>query len=98
MILVALAALFGILLIAPELNKISPDKAKLELYLGIIMFSASALGVGINLNAFSPWVAVTSFLAIPFIYFCMGLLVYLVGLTGKPVNANIIAQVFYRFT
>ena len=161
LILIALAALFGILLIAPELNKVSPDKAKLELYLGIIMFSASALGLGINLNAlgftsmikeksrgniqsllatpvrlksiwigkslaifipglilgelitlvslvvviyivffpevgflFSPWVAVTGFLAIPFIYFCMGLLVYLVGLTGKPVNANIIAQAF----
>ena len=51
LILVALAALFGILLIAPEVNKVSPDRAKLELYLGIIMFSASALGVGINLNA-----------------------------------------------
>ena len=161
LILIALAALFGILLIAPELNKVSPDKAKLELYMGIIMFSASAIGLGVNLNAlgftsmikeksrgnilsllstpirlkdiwmgkslaifipglvlgelltlisliavnyiyfvpkvgfvFSPWVAVTSFFAIPFIYFCMGFLVYLVGLTGKPVNANIIAQAF----
>jgi ABC-type transport system involved in multi-copper enzyme maturation permease subunit len=161
MILVALAALFGILLIAPELNKISPDRAKLELYLGIIIFSASALGLGINLNAlgftsmireksrgniqsllatplglkdiwigkslaifipglilgefltlislivvnyiyfvptvgfvFNPWIAVTGFFAIPLIYFSTGLLVYLVGLTGKPVNANIIAQVF----
>ena len=161
MILVALAALFGILLIAPELNKLSPDKAKLELYLGIIMFSASALGLGINLNAlgftsmlkeksrgniqsllatplrlrdiwmgkslaifipglilgelltlitlivvnyiyfvpkvgfvFSLWIAATGFFAIPLIYFCLGLLVYLVGLTGKPVNANIIAQAF----
>jgi len=161
LILVALAALFGILLIAPELNKVSPDKAKLELYLGIIIFSASSLGLGINLSAlgftsmikeksrgniqsllatpirlkdiwmgkslaifipglilgelltlislvavnyiyfvpkvgfvFSPWVAVTGFFAIPLIYFCLGLLVYLIGLTGKPVNANIIAQAF----
>jgi len=27
-------------------------------------------------------------------YFCLGLLVYMVGLINKPVNANIIAQVF----
>ncbi len=161
LILVALAALFGILLIAPELNKVSPDRAKLQLYLGIIMFSAGALGLGINLNAlgftsmikeksrgniqsllatpvrlkdiwigkslaifipglilgelltlislvainyiyfvpkvgfvFNPWRAVTGFFAIPLIYFCLGLLVYLIGLTGKPVNANIIAQAF----
>jgi len=43
---------------------------------------------------FNPWIAVTSFIIIPFIYFCIGLLVYLIGLTSKPVNANIIAQVF----
>lgn len=161
MILIALVALFGILLIAPELNKLSPDKAKLELYLGIIIFSASALGLGVNLNAlgfismikeksrgniqsllvtplrlkdiwigrslavfipglilgefltlislvvvnyiyfvptvgfvFNSWIAVTGFFAIPLIYFCLGLLVYLIGLTGKPVNANILAQAF----
>ncbi len=161
LILAALAALFIILLIAPELKKVSPDMAKLELYLGIILFSASALGLGINLSAlgftsmikeksrgniqsllatpvglkeiwigkslaifipglilgelltlislivvnyiyfvpkvgfvFSPWIAVTGFFAIPLIYFCLGLLVYLIGLTGKPVNANIIAQAF----
>ena len=51
LILAALAALFIILLIAPELKKVSPDMAKLELYLGIILFSASALGLGINLSA-----------------------------------------------
>lgn len=161
MILIALIALLGILLIAPELDKISPDRAKLELYLGIIIFSASTLGLGINLNAlgftsmireksrgniqsllatpvglkniwigkslaifipglilgelltlislvvvnyiyfiptvgfvFNIWAAVTGFIVIPLVYFCMGLLVYLVGLTGKPVNGNIIAQVF----
>lgn len=161
MIVVVLAALFIVLLIAPELNKVSPDMAKLELYLGMIMFSASALGLGINLNAlgftsmireksrgniqsllatplrlkdvwigkslaifipglilgefltlialvvvnyiyfvpivgfvFNSWIAVTGFIVIPLIYFCLGLLVYLVGLTGKPANANVIAQVF----
>ena len=161
MLVAAMAALFGILLIAPELNKISPDKAKLELYLGIIMFTASLLGLGINLNAlgfismikeksrgniqsllattlklkdiwmvkslaifipglilgelltlislitvnyiyfvptigflFNPWIAVTSFIVFPIMYFCFGLLVYLIGLTGKPLNANIIALAF----
>jgi hypothetical protein len=42
----------------------------------------------------NPWIAITSFVIYPALYFCMGLLVYLVGLTTKPVNANIIAQVF----
>ena len=43
---------------------------------------------------FSPWIAVTSFIVFPIMYFCLGLLVYLIGLTGKPNNANIIALVF----
>jgi len=161
LLVVAMTALFGILLIAPELDKISPDKAKLELYLGIILFTASLLGLGINLNAlgftsmikeksrgniqsllatplklkdiwvgkslaifipglilgelltlitliavnyiyfvptigflFNPWIAVTSFIVFPVMYLCFGLLVYLIGLTGKPLNANIIALAF----
>ncbi len=161
LIVAALAALLGVLLIVPELKNASPDKAKLELYLGVILFSASILGLGINLNAlgvssmireksrgniqsllatplklkevwigkslaifipglimgilltlmtlivvnyiyfvptigflFSPWIAATCFIAFPLIYFCLGLLVYLVGLTGKPMNANIIAIAF----
>ncbi len=161
LITAATAALLCVLLIAPELNKISPDKTKLGLYLGIIMFTASLLGLGINLNAlgftsmikeksrgniqsllatplklkdiwmgkslaifipglilgelltlisliainyiyfvptigflFNPWIAVTSFIVFPIMYFCLGLLVYLIGLTGKPNNANIIALVF----
>jgi len=161
LITAATAALLCVLLIAPELNKISPDKVKLELYLGIIVFTASLLGLGINLNAlgftsmikeksrgniqsllatplklkdiwigkslaifipglilgelltlisliainyiyfvptigflFNPWIAVTSFIVFPIMYFCLGLLVYLIGLTGKPNNANVIALVF----
>jgi hypothetical protein len=157
----AMVVLFGILLIAPELEKISPDKAKLDVYLGVTLFSASLIGLGVNLNAlgftsmikekargniqsllatplglkdiwmgkslaifipglmmgeiltlvtliavnyvyfiptvgflFNPWIAVTSFVVFPVMYLCLGLLVYLIGLTGKPVNANIIAQVF----
>jgi hypothetical protein len=47
--------------------------------------------VGFLIN---PWIAIISFVIFPVLYFFMGLLVYLVGLTNKPVNANIIAQVF----
>jgi len=43
---------------------------------------------------FNPWIAVSSFLAVPLIYLCLSLLVYLIGLTGKPANGNVIAQVF----
>ena len=41
-----------------------------------------------------PWILLISLVIYPAMYFCLGMLVYLVGLTGKPVNANIIAQVF----
>ena len=161
LLVAAMTALFGILLIAPEMGKISPDKAKLDLYLGVILFTASLLGLGINLNAlgftsmikeksrgniqslmatpirlkdiwigkslavfipgliigefltlitllivnyiyfvptigflFNPWIAITCFIVFPVMYLCFGLLVYLIGLTGKPANANIIALVF----
>ncbi len=160
-LVIAMTALFGVLLIAPELKAAAPDKNKLELYLGVILFTASLLGLGINLNAvgftsmikekargniqsllatplklkdiwigksiavfipglilgevltllalfivnyiyfvptvgflFNPWLAITSFIVFPLMYFCFGLLVYLMGLTGKPTNANIIALVF----
>jgi ABC-type Na+ efflux pump permease subunit len=43
---------------------------------------------------FNPWIAVSSFLAAPLIYLCLSLLVHLIGLTGKPANGNVIAQVF----
>lgn len=161
LLVAAMTALFGILLIAPELEKISPNKYMLDLYLGVILFTASLLGVGINLNAlgftsmikekargniqsllvtplglkdiwvgkslaifipgliltelltvitlivvnyiyfvptvgflFNPWIAITCFIVFPAMYLCFGLLVYLMGLTGKPTNANIVALVF----
>jgi ABC-type Na+ efflux pump permease subunit len=47
--------------------------------------------VGFLIN---PWISITSFIIYPALYLCLGLLVNLVGLTNKPVNANIIAQVF----
>jgi ABC-2 type transport system permease protein len=42
----------------------------------------------------SPWLAVNSFIVPPVIYFCLSLLVYLIGLTGKPATGNIIVQIF----
>ena len=161
MIIAVLTAFFGIFLITPEINEASPDKAKLELYLGLIMYSACIIGLGINLNSFgfttmireksrgniqsllatslkvkdiwigkslalfipglilgelltlivlfvvnyiyfvptigflfNPWIAVSSFMIVPVIYFCLHLLVYLIGLTRKPANGMLIAQVF----
>jgi len=157
----AMVVLFGILLLGPELKKAIPDMEKLDLYMALILFSVSLIGLGVNLNAlgftsmirekargniqslmvtnlsireiwigkslaifipgliigelltiialvatnyfyfvpvtgflFNPWVAATSLIVFPIIYLAVGLLVYLVGLTGKPVNANIISQVF----
>lgn len=161
LLVIGMATLFGTLLIAPELDKISPDFDKLDIYFGVILFSASLLGLGINLNAFgfssmvkeksrgniqsllvtpiklndvwigkslavfipglvigelltlitliavnyiyfvptigfmfNPWIAIICFIVYPAMYLCFGLLVYLIGLTGKPMNANIIALVF----
>jgi ABC-type Na+ efflux pump permease subunit len=42
----------------------------------------------------TPWIAVNSFIVAPVVYICLGLLAYLVGLTGKPATGNIIAQIF----
>lgn len=54
-----------------------------------LIYFVPTIGFVIN-----PWIAVTSFIIYPALYFCLGLLVYLIGLTNKPVNANIIGQVF----
>ena len=43
---------------------------------------------------FTPWIAVNSFIVAPVVYLCLGLLAYLVGLTGKPATGNIIVQIF----
>ena len=161
LLIAAMVILFGVLLIGPELDKVSPDMDKLDIYFAVVLFSASLIGLGVNLNAlgftsmikeksrgniqsllvttlklkdiwigkslavfipglivgelmtfvtllvvnyiyfvptvgffFNPWTAAVCFIAFPMIYFFLGLLVYLIGLTGKPVNANIIAQVF----
>ena len=52
MIAALLVIFFCILLIAPAVNKASPDRAELELYLGLIMYSTCFLALGINLNSY----------------------------------------------
>lgn len=161
LLVAAMVVLFGILLIGPELEKIVPDKVKLDIYLSVVLYSASLIALGVNLNSmgftsmikeksrgniqsllvtslelkdiwigkslavfipgfifgelltlatliivnyiyfvptigfiFNPWIAATCFIVFPFMYLFLGLLVYTIGLTSKPVNANIIGQVF----
>lgn len=45
--------LFCILLLEPEMGSVVPDRSRLEAYLGIIVYAASFLGVGITLNSFA---------------------------------------------
>ncbi len=47
--------------------------------------------VGFLIN---PWIAVSSFIAVPLIYLGLSLMVHLIGLTGKPATGNVIVQVF----
>lgn len=42
----------------------------------------------------TPWIAISSFVAVPLIFICLSLLVQLIGLTGKPATANVIASIF----
>jgi len=44
---------FSILLIAPAMKAPVPDRSSLNLYLGIIVYSACLIGVGVNMNAFA---------------------------------------------
>jgi len=53
MIAVGLALIFCLLLIAPEINKPSPDRTKLEIYLCLIMYSTCIICLGINMNVFA---------------------------------------------
>jgi len=38
----------------------------------------------------TPWIVICSFVAVPLIYFFISLLVHLIGLTGRPMTANVI--------
>ncbi|MDY6917705.1 MAG: ABC transporter permease subunit [Chloroflexota bacterium] len=43
---------------------------------------------------FTPWIAISSFVALPLIYLSLSLLVHVIGLTGNPATGNVIVQVF----
>lgn len=161
MLVAGLVLSFCLFLIAPAMDAALPDRANLELYLGLVMYTTCLTGLGINLNSFAfqsmireksrgniesllatplkikdiwiakglavfvpglvmgeiltlivliavnyiyfvpsigflfnPWIAVSSFIAVPLIYLCLGLLVQLIGLTDKPATGNVIAQIF----
>ncbi len=47
--------------------------------------------VGFLMN---PWIALSTFVAVPLVFLSLGLLVNLIGLTGKAATGNVIAQVF----
>jgi len=53
MIVAGLALFFCLLLIAPEINKPSPDRIQLELYLCLIMYTTCIICLGINMNVFA---------------------------------------------
>lgn len=65
------------------------------------VFTATAL-VAINYVYFvpeigfviNPWIAISSFVMVPLMYFCLSLLVHLIGLSGSPQTANTVVQVF----
>ncbi len=42
----------------------------------------------------TPWMIISTFVAVPLVYLALSLLVHLVGLIGKPMTANVVAQVF----
>jgi len=42
----------------------------------------------------NPWIAISSFVMVPLMYFCISLLTHLIGLTGSPNTANAVVQVF----
>lgn len=79
-------------LISPEMDKSSPDRSKLELYLGLIMFATCFISLGVNLNSFAAQSMtreksrgiIESLLATPFkpkdIWIAKSLAVFLPGL------------------
>jgi len=48
-----IALAFCLLVISPEIKTAAPDRSKLELFLGLILYSTCFMGVGINLNSFA---------------------------------------------
>jgi hypothetical protein len=92
-------------LISPEMNKPSPDRSILELYLGLLMFSTCFISLGVNLNSFA-FMSITrekfkgvieSLLATPFrpldIWIAKSLAVFLPGLILGEVLTSIVLLV-----
>jgi ABC-2 type transport system permease protein len=42
----------------------------------------------------NPWIVISNLIAVPLVYLGLGLVVHLVGLTGKPASGNVIVQIF----
>ena len=57
----------------------------------VVNFIYFVPSVGFLIN---PWIAVSSFVAMPLIYLSLSLLVHIIGLSGKPATGNVIVQVF----
>jgi ABC-2 type transport system permease protein len=53
MIALGLALFFCLLLIAPEMDNPAPDRARMETYLSLIMYTTCFICSGINLNVFA---------------------------------------------
>ena len=154
-------AIFCIVSIKPAMMQGFPERGEMGLFLGLIMYTACLMGLGINMNVYAfqsmtrekargnieallatplkvndiwlakslavffpglvlgwtlalaamfavnyiylvpaigfvlnPWITVNSFVVAPLLYLLLSLLVHLVGLTGKPLNGNLIVQLF----
>src|SRR4030042_6530933 len=97
-----IAIAFCLLLIAPEMRAEFPDRYKHEQYLGVIVFSACLIGLGVNMNAFAFQSMtrekargnIQSLLATPLstrnIWIGKSLAVFLPGLVGGEVLAVIV--------
>jgi ABC-2 type transport system permease protein len=53
MFVAGLVVSLSIFLVAPVMEAESPDRSELELYLGMMVYAACFLGLGINLNSFA---------------------------------------------
>jgi ABC-type Na+ efflux pump permease subunit len=53
MIVIALTVALSVFMIAPEVKSETPDRSKLELYLGLIMYSSCIISVGVNLSSYA---------------------------------------------
>ena len=53
MIVAGLALFFCLLLIAPAIDASAPDRAQLEMYLSLVMYTTGIICMGINMNVFA---------------------------------------------